>query len=278
MWAGSASASQGGLEKYVCQACGIGRASAVVERWAEYCVFHWWKPNGAMDAALEAEARARDGEDGANLLADNRADRALLERLEDKLADELLAEAAYKRQRRRIEDRIAARDEIIRKRQRRSELDGIPERGEQLRARWRAEGLPFQWRLLAVTVAKVVIQQVGKGNRPFDPRSIEVIPGGALGCLEPGDPVLTVPAPGEGMRRGREPTRRIRAWLGANPDAEFTPRSLAAGLGMPLASVRAIVTRMRKDGEIIRVRAVRGYGPDGGRGSEEARYKAAGER
>jgi hypothetical protein len=220
-----------------------------------------------MDAALEAEARARDGEDGANLLADNRADRALLERLEDKLADELLEQAAYKRQRRRIEDRIAARDEIIRKRQRRSELDGIPERGEKLRARWQAEGLPFQWRVLAATVAKVVIHPTGKGGHPFDPRAIEVIPGGTLGCLDPGDPVLAVPAPAAGMRRGREPSRRIRAWLTANPDAEFTPGSLAADLGMGLASVRAIVRAMRKDGEITPVTPLF-------RGNREARYKA----
>jgi DNA invertase Pin-like site-specific DNA recombinase len=270
-WTGAAAAAQGGAKRYACPKGHVGREAAAVERWAEYCIFHWWEPNGAVDAALEAEARARDGEDGVNLLADNRADRVLLERLEDKLADELLEVAAYKRQRRRIEDRIAARDDIIRKRQQRAEADGIPERGERLRARWQAEGLPFQWRVLAACVDRIIIHPVGKGGRAFDPRSIEVIPGGTLGSLDPRDPALTVPPPSAGLRRGREPRRKARAWLAANPDTEFTPRSLAAELDMSLASARVIVSSMRDDGEIVVTRPWR----NSGKGPEEARYKAA---
>jgi DNA invertase Pin-like site-specific DNA recombinase len=268
VWTGAAAAVNGGGRKYVCPKGHVGRDAPAVERWAEYCVFHWWEPNGAVDAALEAEARARDGEDGANLLADNRADRVLLERLEDKLADELLEVAAYKRQRRRIEDRIAARDEIIRKRQQRAEADGIPERGQQLRARWQAEGLPLQWRVLAACVDRVIIHPAGKGGHPFDPRTIEVIPGGTLGSLDPADPALTVPPPSAGLRRGRGPRRKVRAWLAASPDAEFTARTIAGDTGISLASARAIVRSMRKDGEILLLTPL--Y-----RGAGEARYKAA---
>jgi hypothetical protein len=271
-WASTASATQGSLHKYTCPKGHVGRDMTAVNRVAEHAIFHWWEPNGAMDAAQEAEARDRDGGEGANLLAENRADRALLDGLEDKLADGLLDKAGFLRQQRRITDRIQARDKVIAKRQRQSELDGIPERGEKLQARWHAEGLEFQWRVLAASVAKVVIHPTGKGGHPFDPRAIQVIHGGALACLDPADPVLTVPAPAAVMRRGREPSRKIRAWLAANPGDEFTPTSLAAELAMSLASVRQIVTRMRKDGEITPTTPLR----RGGRSDREARSKAIG--
>jgi DNA invertase Pin-like site-specific DNA recombinase len=256
---------------YVCPTGHLGRAAEVVERWVEFCVFHWWEPNGALDKAREIEARTRGGETGAGLLGENRADRALLERLEDKLADELLDQAAYLRQKQRIEDRIAHRDEVIAQWQRQNEADAITERGDALRGRWRADGKPFQWRVLEASVAKVIVHPVGKGGKPFDPRAIEVIPGGILGQLDPADPVLAVPAPAAGLRRARAPRRAVRALFAANPGADFTPREVAGKTGLSLASVRPIVAGMRKDGEIVAVTPLH----RGGGGEREARYRGA---
>jgi hypothetical protein len=206
------------------------------------------------------------------MLAENRADRVLLARLEDKLADELLDKAAFLRQKKRIEDRIAQRDEVIAQWQRQDEAEAITERGHALRARWRADGLPFQWRVLEASVEKVVVHPVGKGGKAFDPRAIEVIPGGILGQLDPADPVLTVPSPATGLRRGRAPRRSVRAWLAANPELEFTARELAAKTGLTLNSARPIVAGMRKDGEIVAVTPLH----RGGGGERQARYRAAG--
>jgi hypothetical protein len=271
MWSGVAGGGTYRARAYTCPGFHLGRTAEVVERWVEFCVFHWWEPNGALDKAREMEARTRGGDTGAGLLAENRADRVLLERLEDKFADELLDRPGYLRQKKRIEDRIAQRDEVIAQWQRQDEADAIAERGDALRARWIADGLPFQWRVLEASVAKVVIHPVGKGGKAFDPRAIEVIPGGILGQLDPADPVLTVPAPAAGLRRGRLPRRTVRAWIAANPGLEFTARELAGKTGLSLSSVRPIVTGMRRDGEIVAVTPLH----RGGGAEREAKYRGA---
>jgi site-specific DNA recombinase len=118
------------------------------------------------------EQRASDP--SAKLYEALAADRARLDGLEDKLADDLLSPEAYKRQRARIEDRMEQARRKLAALQGNRVTEHIP---ANLRELWPEFSLDRRRAILGAIFERVEVHRTGRGfGNTFDPRAIKLVP------------------------------------------------------------------------------------------------------
>lgn len=199
---------QGGKRLYyVCPdpptGCGkSARKAEVVDAWVLAHIAHWLVPNGAYDAALATAALAATPE-MAVVFAEQSRDRLAREKLDDRLADGEFDDDdgrtdldSYRRQCRRLDQRMADRKRQIDQLGLASALDAMPERGAGFLATWKAlsatpQGVQKQREIVRAMVEEIVFEPTTRSNK-VDLSKIRVKPSALL--IDAPAHLLAVPA------------------------------------------------------------------------------------
>jgi len=160
------------------RACGkLGRKALPIEEFVTEAVLTALDGPG-LAKALKARRAAHN--DDSKILDAIQADEAALEQLAaDFYTDALISRAEFFAARSKLTDRIDANRQRLAAISGTAVLATVMGSGDELRAAWtRAEeagDLDKRRAILKAVIDRVIVKPVGKGNKPFDPESVEIV-------------------------------------------------------------------------------------------------------